>query len=343
MATPLSILRPSAMRILERLPSSAARKPMITRRCLPTFIPRPRHFGPTYSVPLCQRRHYSASNEEPPSDSSKDRLGDITEETSQTDEIMGGEGVNVDEVATPISEVIQRENDVENAPEIIKDDLEKPSASLAESVSLESLEEFPNPTPKVLIPPYRPPVPITPIPALHSAHHRQHPLLRQLTPHFMKHGELATAQATVQKILQILRTKPAPRVGKYPLVPNAPDLDLLPSDPVAYLQTAIDSVAPLFKMKSSKGAGGSTVQTPAPLPVKIRRRRAMEWMIAASEGKRRMKSLPERFAEEVEAVVLGTSSCWEKRIAVHKLAVTNRANLQTAGGKKLGPRKKLSR
>ncbi|KAK6544690.1 hypothetical protein TWF694_001376 [Orbilia ellipsospora] len=342
MATPLSILRPSAMRILERLPS-AARKPVATRRFLPTFSPRPHRLSPTFNIPLYQRRHYSASNEEPPSDPSKDRLEHITEETSKIDEIMGGEGVNVDEVATPISEVIQRENDVENAPEVIKEDLEKPSASLAESVSIDTLAEFPNPTPKVLIPPYRPPVPVTPIPALHSIHHRQHPLLRQLTPHFMKHGELATAQATVQRILQILRTKPAPRVGKYPLVPNAPDLDLLPSDPVAYLQTAIDSVAPLFKMKSSKGAGGSTVQTPAPLSVKVRRRRAMEWMIAASEGKRRMKSLPERFAEEVEAVVLGTSSCWDKRMAVHKLAVTNRANIQSTGGKRPGARKKLSR
>jgi len=87
-------------------------------------------------------------------------------------------------------------------------------------------------------------------------------------------------------------------------------------------------------MRSTRGSGGSTVQIPAPLPVKARRRKAMEWMIAAADGKKRMKGLPERFAEEVEAVVLGTSSCWEKRMAIHKLAVTNRANVGTGLGKK---------
>ncbi|EPS43397.1 hypothetical protein H072_2619 [Dactylellina haptotyla CBS 200.50] len=345
MAAPLSFLRPSAARVLERLPltSSAAKKAIASRRCLSTFAPRPSHIGPTSSfVRLCQRRPYSTSNEEPPRGPNQGQLPHITEETNQIAEIMGEEGVNVDEVATPISEIIERENDVENAPEVIKEDLRSTDTASASLLPLETLPDFPNPTPKVMIPPYRPPMPLTPIPALHSIHHRQHPLLRQLTPHFMQHGELATAQATIQKILQILRTKPAPRVGKYPLVPNAPDLSLLPSDPVAYLQTAIDSVAPLFKMKSTRGSGGSTVQIPAPLNVKVRRRRAMEWMMAAADGKKRMKPLAERFAEEVEAVVLGTSSCWDKRVAVHKLAVTNRANVSQTMGKKGGARKRMS-
>ncbi|KAF3923963.1 hypothetical protein ABW21_db0200656 [Orbilia brochopaga] len=314
------------------------------RRYLSTIAPRVRQRSPTYPAiasPVCyQRRCYTASSsdDEPVLGPNQGQLPHVTEEASQISEIMGEEGVNVDEVATPVGEVLEREGDLENAPEVIKEDLEQPSEPLSSSLQTtetgavappveETLSDFPNPTPKVLIPPYRPPIPMMPIPALHSIDHREHPLLRQLTPHFMKHGERATAQATMQRILQILRTKPAPRVGKYPLVPNAPDLSLLPSDPVAYIQTAIDSVAPLFKMRNTRGSGGSTVQIPSPLPVKARRRKAMEWMLTAADGKKRLKSLPERFAEEVEAVVLGTSSCWEKRTAIHKLAVTNRANV----------------
>ncbi|EGX53560.1 hypothetical protein AOL_s00006g426 [Orbilia oligospora ATCC 24927] len=345
MAAPLSFLRPSALRALERLPLGSASRPISipSRRCLATFAPRPHRFGPTTTTtttsgfaPLYQRRSYSDSK----SGESELTEGSVTEEASKTAEIMGDEGVNVEEFGTPASEIFKRENDVENAPEIVKEELSKPTTSLlsAETTAMlfppDALNEFSNPTPKVVVPPYRPAIPLLPIPALHSIHHRDHPLLRQLTPCFMKHGELATAQATVQKILQILRTKPAPREGKYPLVPNAPDLSLLPGDPVAYLQTAIDSIAPLFKLKSTRGSGGSVNQVPVPLPVKTRRRKALQWMLQAADGKKRMKSLPERFAEEVESVVLGTSSCWDKRLAVHKLCVTNRANVSDTGGKK---------
>ncbi|EWC45432.1 hypothetical protein DRE_00831 [Drechslerella stenobrocha 248] len=355
MAAPLLLLRstaPTALRLLgggrglERTASLATSASK--RRCIANFALRHRQSSPTIAAPaiglptsVCQQRLYSTLPEdgEPVLGPNQGQLPHVTEEASQTAEIMGEEGVNLDEIATPISELFERENDIENAPEVIKRELDTPSSpppSDADTTSLtnspaqlllETLADFPNPTPKVLIPPYNPAIPIMPIPALHSINHREHPLLQQLTPHFMKSGQRATAQATVQRILQILRTKPAPRVGKYPLVPNAPDLSLLPSDPVAYIQTAIDSVAPLFKMRNTRGSGGSTVQIPSPLHVKARRRKAMGWMLQASEGKKRLKTLPERFAEEVEAVVLGTSSCWEKRIAVHKLAVTNRANV----------------
>ncbi|KAK6363399.1 hypothetical protein TWF730_000831 [Orbilia blumenaviensis] len=351
MAAPLSFLRPSAFKALERLPLTSAPRRIPTRRCLSTLTPRPHRFGPTAAsasslIPLCQRRYYSDSK-------TGETEGSVTEEASRTAEIMGEEGVNLEEFGTPASEIFKRENDIENAPEIIKEELEvnnnnnKPTSSMLspETTALlfppDALSQFPNPTPKAVIPPYRPPIPLMPIPALHSIHHREHPLIRQLTPCFMKHGELATAQSTVQKILQILRTKPAPREGKYPLVPNAPDLSLLPGDPVAYLQTAIDSVAPLFKLKSTRGSGGSVNQTPVPLPVRTRRRKALQWMLQAADGKKRMKSLPERFAEEVESVVLGTSSCWDKRLAVHKLCVTNRANIDVTTVKK--GRKRLSR
>ncbi|KAK6499879.1 hypothetical protein TWF481_010236 [Arthrobotrys musiformis] len=349
MAAPLSFLRPSAFRALERLPLATSASRPITipaRRCLATFAPRPQRFGPaaTGFGQLCQRRSYSDSK----AGENGTVEGSVTEEASKTAEIMGEEGVNVEEFGTPASEIFKRENDMENAPEVIKEEEEqlKKTTSLlsAETTAIlfppDALSEFPNPTPAAVVPPYRPAIPLLPIPALHSIHHRDHPLLRQLTPCFMKHGELATAQATVQKILQILRTKPAPREGKYPLVPNAPDLSLLPGDPVAYLQTAIDSVAPLFKLKSTRGSGGSVNQTPVPLPVKTRRRKALQWMLQAADGKKRMKSLPERFAEEVESVVLGTSSCWDKRLAVHKLCVTNRANVGSDMMKKAG-RKRL--
>ena len=131
------------------------------------------------------------------------------------------------------------------------------------------------------------------------------------------------------QVLSILRTKSAPTSNaRTPIIPTAPPLASLPSDPVAYLQTAVDSVAPLLRIKNVKGSGGFRESVPSPLSLRQRRRKAVMWIIDAADKKKARLSLAERLADEIVAVVEGRSSAWEKRQQVHKTAVASRSNVK---------------
>lgn len=133
----------------------------------------------------------------------------------------------------------------------------------------------------------------------------------------------------MNKVLAILRTKSAPKSNpRTPIIPTAPPLQSLPSDPVAYLQTAIDSIAPLLKIKSTQGSGGFRESVPVPMALRQRRRKAVMWIIEAADKKKARMSLAERLAEEIVAVVEGSSSAWIKRAQIHKQAVASRANVK---------------
>lgn len=134
------------------------------------------------------------------------------------------------------------------------------------------------------------------------------------------------------EVLTHLRSAPVPRPN-----PNRPLLTSsgiaphhLPLEPAAYLATAVDSVAPLLRLTSLAGAagGGIALQIPKPLLQRQRRRQAIAWMLEASEKRKGgLGSFSKRFADEVVAVVEGKSAAWEKRAAIHRMAVTNRNNL----------------
>ena len=135
-------------------------------------------------------------------------------------------------------------------------------------------------------------------------------------------------------ILNHLRTAPAPRYSpQRPIVPDAPPSAHLPLDPVLYLTIAIDSIAPLLRIRSQRGAagGGVALQLPVPLNVRQRRRRAMMWILDAVERKPSRGSgklmFAKRVAEEIVAVIEGRSSVWEKRVSIHKMGVSARSNL----------------
>jgi small subunit ribosomal protein S7 len=129
--------------------------------------------------------------------------------------------------------------------------------------------------------------------------------------------------------MAILRTKPAPISNpRTPIIPTAPPLSSLPSNPIAYIQTAIDSVAPLLRIRSVKASGGFRESIPNPLSLKQRRRKAVTWIVDAADKKKARMSLAERLADEIVAVVEGKSSAWEKRTQVHKTAVAARANVK---------------
>lgn len=135
-------------------------------------------------------------------------------------------------------------------------------------------------------------------------------------------------------IMNFLRTSPAPIYSpKFPLLPGAPPASHLPLNPVLYITLAIDSVAPLLKVRNIAGAagGGRALEVPHPLGVRQRRHTAFKWILDAvgkkpSRGSGR-KQFPYRIAEEIIAVVEGRSGAWEKRRQVHKTGTASRANV----------------
>jgi small subunit ribosomal protein S7 len=136
------------------------------------------------------------------------------------------------------------------------------------------------------------------------------------------------------RILQHLRTSPIPTINPAkPLLPGAPPPSHLPLNPILYLTLAIDSVAPLMRIRSQKGAagGGVALQIPVPLGQRQRRRAAIEWIMANASKRRNVGSgkgsLAQRIAQEMIAVVEGRSTVWDRRNALHKLGVAARANI----------------
>ena len=135
-------------------------------------------------------------------------------------------------------------------------------------------------------------------------------------------------------ILEKLLTAPPPSTDpRHPLLPGAPPTTHLPLNPILYLTLAIDSVAPLLRIRSQRGAagGGVALQIPIPLNLRQRRRTAVMWILDAA-SKRRSKSsgrtmFAHKVADELISIVEGKSGVWDKRGGVHRLGVAARANL----------------
>jgi len=135
-------------------------------------------------------------------------------------------------------------------------------------------------------------------------------------------------------ILSHLRTAPPPSVNpSRPLLPGAPPSSHLPLNPILYLTLAIDSVAPLLRIRSQKGAagGGVALQIPVPLGLRQRRRQAVQWILDAATKRKTRGSgrggFAQKVAEELISVVEGKSGVWDRRGGAHKLGVSARANL----------------
>ena len=135
-------------------------------------------------------------------------------------------------------------------------------------------------------------------------------------------------------ILERLRTAAPPTLDpRRPLMPGAPPANHLPLNPILYLTLAVDSVAPLLRIRSQKGAagGGVALQIPIPLSVRQRRRKAVMWILDVVSKKHSKGSgrtmFPHKVADELIAVIEGRSAVWDRRGALHKLGVAARANL----------------
>jgi small subunit ribosomal protein S7 len=135
-------------------------------------------------------------------------------------------------------------------------------------------------------------------------------------------------------ILNHLRTSPPPVYNPArPLIPGTPPAAHLPLNPILYLTTAIDSIAPLLRIRSQRGAagGGASLQIPVPLGLRQRRRQGFMWILGAADKKQSRGSgrgqFAQRVAEELISVVEGKSSIWDKRALVHKNGTAARVNL----------------
>ncbi|KAK3682545.1 ribosomal protein S7 domain-containing protein [Podospora appendiculata] len=177
-------------------------------------------------------------------------------------------------------------------------------------------------------------LPDLPLPSEMHMKHRYDPAIVQFTKLLMQDGKLSKAQRDMAIILNYLRSSPPPKINPArPLVPGSPPASHLPLDPVSYLTLAIDSVAPLIRIRAYKGlaGGGASLDVPMPLAARQRRRTAFQWILDAVNKKKSKGSgrtmFPHRVAEEIVAVVEGRSSVWDKRHIVHKLGTSARANL----------------
>ncbi|KXS14394.1 ribosomal protein S7 [Gonapodya prolifera JEL478] len=121
----------------------------------------------------------------------------------------------------------------------------------------------------------------------------------------MRHGRKSVAERLVSESLRIVQQRTN-------------------LNPVEVLVRAVDSVSPLVRLKTSS-RGATRIATPWPLHERARRRTAVLWIKEAADKKK--GGFPLRFANEVLAVIAGTSPALEKKANVHRAALQNRSNV----------------
>ncbi|RDW94412.1 ribosomal protein S7 [Coleophoma crateriformis] len=283
----------------------------------------------------------------------QDVLGHVSEEAADMGDITGETKPDLGQ-GTPVQEILERdEKGKENAPEVIKKEIQESTEAQALSteahalsiehlVALRQMENIAagKQASHEVTHGHKFGVPDLPIPSMSNLHYRYDTVVDQVTNLIMEHGKLSKAQRDMSFILNHLRTAPPPQVNPArPLLPGTPPPSHLPLNPVLYLTAAIDSVAPLLRIRSMKGAagGGTALQLPAPLGLRQRRRTAIKWILDSASKKRSRGSgrgqFAQRVAEEIVSVVEGRSAVWDRRQLIHKTGTSARANLNVMAAK----------
>ncbi|KAF2706428.1 30S ribosomal protein-like protein S7 [Pleomassaria siparia CBS 279.74] len=274
----------------------------------------------------------------------------VSEEAAKVADITGTQGPDMEQ-GTPVEQVVKGDQEaIDKLPKVMQDKLKgksptsapKGSRSYSTMTTSETgsaafdmgLVGFNSASTVPEIPGVKFGLPSLPLPRDGNLKHRYDTVVDQVTNLLMRHGQKSIAQRNMSLILQHLRTSQIPTINPArPLVPGAPPPSHLPLNPILYLTLAIDSVAPLLRIRNQKGAagGGVALQIPVPLGIRQRRRTAVEWILNAASKRRNKGSgkggFAQRVADELVAVVEGKSGVWERRNAVHKLAVASRANV----------------
>ncbi|KAI9652276.1 MAG: hypothetical protein M1829_001685 [Trizodia sp. TS-e1964] len=284
-----------------------------------------------------RRRPYSNLSEQDGA-LNKDILPHVSEEAAEIGRITGEGGPDLGQ-ATPVLEILERDTEAQKkAPQVIQEELShltvKTPAPKTSSPAIDTKASGTEIDTKAQGHKYG--LPDLPLPSDAHLKYRYDPVVKQVTNLLMRHGKLGVAQRNMSVILHHLQTSSPPKPSpNRPLLPSVPPPSHLPLNPILYLTLAIDSVAPLLRIRSQKGAagGGMALQIPVPLGLRQRRRRAMQWILEAA-SKRQFRGsgrggFAQRVAEEIVAVAEGRSGVWERRSAVHKLGMAARANINT--------------
>ncbi|KAF9412437.1 Glucose-6-phosphate 1-dehydrogenase [Podila epigama] len=134
----------------------------------------------------------------------------------------------------------------------------------------------------------------------------ENPILLQLVNTIMKDGKKARAQRFLADAMLEIRSRTQ-------------------SDPYHVVLDAIELASPILKLTATK-KGSKVLQVPTPMTERQRRRRAIVWILEASDKRKGEKLFKDRLASEFLAVVNGNSGALLKKNAQHKMALANRAN-----------------
>ncbi|KAG5643685.1 hypothetical protein DXG03_000518 [Asterophora parasitica] len=142
------------------------------------------------------------------------------------------------------------------------------------------------------------------IPAIIDIPPAEDPLLHYFTSSLLTHGHRArAARITSNTLLHIHAFTRAP--------------------PLPILRKAVDAAAPAVRTLMHK-QGGKVIAKPVALGEKQRTRKAVQAILTASKTKVG-RSVEERLAREIIAVVQGSSAALENKVAIHKFAMVNSA------------------
>ncbi|KAF9203102.1 hypothetical protein BGZ49_006776 [Haplosporangium sp. Z 27] len=134
----------------------------------------------------------------------------------------------------------------------------------------------------------------------------ENPILKQLVNTIMKDGKKARAQRFVADALLEIRARTQ-------------------SDPYQVVLDGLELASPILRLTAVK-KGSKVLQVPSPMTERQRRRKAIVWILEASDKRKGEKLFKDRLASEFLAVVNGNSGALSKKNQQHKMALANRAN-----------------
>ncbi|KAI4192166.1 MAG: hypothetical protein LQ346_004437 [Caloplaca aetnensis] len=313
---------------------------VVSRASQQTQQPLCLRFSPRRNITADEKPLPTAENTE--SGPNESQLPHVSEEAAAMGKITGEGGPEIEQ-GTPVQEILKRdEESQEKAPKVMQQQVQSNSPNGTRSFSTlarrrqEAMVGFQEKGAETAGHSFD--LPALPLAANLHLKYRYAPIVKQVTNLLMRDGKLSVAQRNMAMILNHLRTASPPTFNpERPLVPGSPPASHLPLNPILYLTLAIDSVAPLLRIRAQKGVigGGASLQLPVPLSLRQRRRQAVMWILDAASKKPARGSgrgqFAQRVAEELVAIVEGRSGVWERRGGIHKLAVSARANLNVRG------------
>lgn len=98
-------------------------------------------------------------------------------------------------------------------------------------------------------------------------------------------------------------------------------------DPVEVLYETLDKLGPLFQLKVKKTGTAKNRMVPFPLNRRQRNRYAILWILEGAEKKKSL-DFSVRLAEEIIGAYEGKSLGYDKKLQLHKNAITNRAYIE---------------